>query len=162
MRKKGMMNILRYVFIFQVKQIVGLVLTSIWEPERMLTMTTIQRNSNLKEDLHPPAHGYEVREDSLIEILEDESIVSGRSNSRLESPVSTQQSPLTNKQIPQINIRSKQNRSRSVEVGNVSFSALANQISKEVSGFIVETRANTHKGQDSDNTHSINLLDDLP
>ncbi|RPA93112.1 hypothetical protein L873DRAFT_1847391 [Choiromyces venosus 120613-1] len=42
------------------------------------------------------------------------------------------------------------NRSRSVE------------ISKEVSGFIVETWANKCKYQDSDNIHSINLLDDLP
>ncbi|RPB04991.1 hypothetical protein L873DRAFT_1070451 [Choiromyces venosus 120613-1] len=42
-------------------------------------------------------------------------MVSSGSKSRLESPVSTQQSPLTNRSIPWINTRSKRNRSRSIE-----------------------------------------------
>ncbi|RPA92477.1 hypothetical protein L873DRAFT_1794237 [Choiromyces venosus 120613-1] len=93
---------------------------------------------------------YEAGEDSLIEILEDASMISSRNNSRLESPVNTQQSPLTNRPILQINTQTKWNRSISVE------------ISKEVSAFIVETGVNKHKCLDLDNTHSVNLLDDLP
>ncbi|RPA89259.1 hypothetical protein L873DRAFT_1796199 [Choiromyces venosus 120613-1] len=78
----------------------------------------------------PPTHRHEAEENCLIEILEDNIIVYRGSNHRLDSAVSTQQLPLTNRLIPQLNIRLKWNRSGSIE------------ISIKVSSFIVETLIN--------------------